>query len=660
MMRMSAGSAVAVEGVGLSLHVSGRLFAAPPEVLSFEAEEAFQSLYEVKIRFTLDARDELATDRTLLHMPALLVKQSGESTRVFHGVVVAVVTEAGSVGHRAIHRITLRPRAHLLAERRHCRVFQDQTVVQIVTTLLAEHRVVFRTRLVEQYATRAYSVQIHESDWEFMTRLLAEVGIAFFFEHPFSTGDSNETGLGQSEVLVLIDTPQYYSPLEGGTELLVRIGAVSPGLELPENAVIDFSSEVRPGTNARLVRGYDFQRPQVQLIDAQRLNVKEEAALVYTYGGEGDESVPEYEHARVRLEQDRVHALGGEGRSVCPRLAPGRSVTLAGHPHPALDGAYVVEWVRHVGYASAACPPNTPPYQNRFGAVPATVLVRPPAPARRPVLVAETGVVVGPAGIEQHVDAHGRVRVQFHWDLAGTYDGSNTCWLRVAQSLAGVSWGAQFLPRVGMEVLVTFLGGDPDRPIVTGATYNATHPWPFPLPADVTKSGLRTSSTPGGAGFHEFSMDDRAGEERLFIHAQRDAERVVRRDDAETVGRDQRSQIAQDRKSEIGRFDDSVVGERHTSAIGGSETGTSMSEGTFQATTGSATFRLSGGDASLDAAGDISLSAGGTIRLTAPLVTITADVVEVEGSGVITVRSGGTVTIKGGIVRVDGGVITEN
>jgi type VI secretion system secreted protein VgrG len=660
MMRMSAGGAAPVDGAGLSLHVSGRLFAAPPEVLSFEAEEGFQSLYEVKVRFTLDPRDDLATDRTLLHMPALLVKQSGESARVFHGVVVSLVTEAGTVGHRPIHRMTLRPRAHLLAERRHCRVFQDQTVVQIVTTLLAEHRVVFRTRLVGQSATRAYSVQVHESDWEFVTRLLAEVGIAFFFEHPFSTGDSNETGVGQSEVLVLIDTPQYYPPLEGGAELLARIGSASPGLELPENAVVDFSSEVRPGTNARLVRAYDFQRPQAQLIDAQRLTVKEEPALVYTYGGEGDESAPEYEHARVRLEQDRVHILGGEGRSVCPRLVPGRAITLAGHPHPALDGGYVIEWVRHVGYAAAACPPNTPPYQNRFGAVPAAVLVRPPAPARRPVLVAETGVVVGPPGVEQHVDALGRVRVQFHWDLAGKYDGANACWLRVAQSLAGVGWGAQFLPRVGMEVLVTFLGGDPDRPIVTGATFNATHPWPFPLPAEVTKSGLRTSSTPGGAGFHEISMDDKAGEERLFIHAQRDAERVVRRDDAETVGRDQRVRVGNDRFTEIARRDESVVGERQTNAIGGSETGTSMSAGSFQATTGSATFSLSGGDASLDAAGDISLSAGGTLRLTAPVVTITADVVEVEGSGVVTVRSGGTVTIKGGLVRVDGGTITEN
>jgi type VI secretion system secreted protein VgrG len=208
-------------------------------------------------------------------------------------------------------------------------------------------------------------------------------------------------------------------------------------------------------------------------------------------------------------------------------------------------------------------------------------------------------VVVGPPGVEQHVDALGRVRVQFHWDLAGKYDGANACWLRVAQSLAGVGWGAQFLPRVGMEVLVTFLGGDPDRPIVTGATFNATHPWPFPLPAEVTKSGLRTSSTPGGAGFHEISMDDKAGEERLFIHAQRDAERVVRRDDAETVGRDQRVRVGNDRFTEIARRDESVVGERQTNAIGGSETGTSMSAGSFQATTGSATFSLSGGDASL-------------------------------------------------------------
>jgi len=195
---------------------------------------------------------------------------------------------------------------------------------------------------------------------------------------------------------------------------------------------------------------------------------------VYDFGGDGDEIPPQVNIARTRLEQDRAHATLAEARTVCRRLAPGRTFGLRNHHISSCDGEYVVLSVRHRAYAAAACPPNALAYENQIKALPAVVPARPPAPVPRARHATETATVVGPAGVEQYVDAFGRIKVQFHWDLRGDTGGNSSCWVRVAQSLAGSGWGAQFIPRVGMEVVVTFFGGDLDRPLVTHALYNGT------------------------------------------------------------------------------------------------------------------------------------------------------------------------------------------
>lgn len=171
------------------------------------------------------------------------------------------------------------------------------------------------------------------------------------------------------------------------------------------------------------------------------------------------------------------------GASYCKRLQPGRRFELQEHEIAALDGHYVVTRVEHEGYSAEALPQGRARYQNRFVCAPAVVPLRPRVP-RKPRATAETGIVVGPPGQEIHTDDLGRVRVRFFWDLSGRSGDQGTCWLRVAQLWAGAGWGSQFVPRVGMEVLVTYLNGDPDRPIVTGCIYNATHPVPFALPAN--------------------------------------------------------------------------------------------------------------------------------------------------------------------------------
>lgn len=339
---------------------------------------------------------------------------------------------------------------------------------------------------------------------------------------------------------------------------------------------------------------------------------------------------------------------------------PGRTFHLREHPIPTLDGPYVVTRVRHNAYASGFAPTHMPMYSNEIEVIPSNVPARPPAPSRVLRQVTETATVVGPADSEIHADALGRIKVQFHWDLQGQRDDKSSAWVRVAHTLAGAGWGSQFIPRVGMEVLVTFLGGDLDRPVVTHALYNATHPPPFALPGEKTKSGLRTRSTPHATGFHEVSFDDDAGKELLFIHAQRDATRVVEHDDAERVGNAQRVDIGVDRETKIGRRDHTVVGEEQTSAVAGSGTGTGMKKDSILLTTGGATLALAGSDAALTANGDLLLQAGGTATLKAPTVIVEAGIVQINGESVITIVSGGPVTVKGANVDIKGATITEN
>ena len=185
------------------------------------------------------------------------------------------------------------------------------------------------------------------------------------------------------------------------------------------------------------------------------------------------------------------------------------------HGIDALDGHYVVARVEHTGRAPEAAPGRQPVYENRFVCVPAEVALRPKRPKRLLQQVVETAVVVGPAHEEVYTDEHGRVKVQFPWDLAGKNDARSSCWVRVAQAWAGAGWGFQFVPRIGMEVVVTFVGGDVDRPLITGCVPNAINVPPFMLPAQRTRSGIRTRTTPKGEGGNELSFEDRKGAEEI-------------------------------------------------------------------------------------------------------------------------------------------------
>lgn len=326
---------------------------------------------------------------------------------------------------------------------------------------------------------------------------------------------------------------------------------------------------------------------------------------------------PSDEAARM-LRQARRRASVASGESGCPELAPGHRFALQGCPVPRLDQTYAVTSVRHRGRVHQGATRERV-YECSFECVPASVTYAPKKPKRRSVQVCLTATVTGPRRSEIHVDEKGQIKVQFHWDREQAGDDTSSCWIRAMQPWAGANWGVQFIPRVGMEVVVVFEGGDPDKPMVLGALANAAHPMPFPLPVSKTRSGFRTSSSPGGAGFNELSFEDSAGEEQILLQAQRDLAELVGHDHTVRVDNDEILRVLGNRIDTIERdLRQLVLGDRSEETHGNRVE--IVAGSADERVTGSLTTRVEGrshhalrGDAAVECQSDATLKLLGSL-----------------------------------------------
>ncbi|MGB9604518.1 MAG: type VI secretion system tip protein TssI/VgrG, partial [Bryobacteraceae bacterium] len=246
--------------------------------------------------------------------------------------------------------------------------------------------------------------------------------------------------------------------------------------------------------------------------------------------------------ARLRMEREEAAHVLVQGASTCRAFTPGYRFEFYDHERKDQNGIYVITSVTHNavegGFYSGVGGPQEASYDNLFTAIPHSVPFRPPRVTPKPVVYgSQTAIVVGPKGEEIYTDKYGRVKVQFHWDRLGKYDEKSSCWIRVSQPWAGKAWGGIWTPRVGQEVIVDFLEGDPDRPIITGRVYNATNMPPYELPANQTQSGFRSRSSKGGTSqnFNEIRFEDKKGAEQIVIHAERDLITIVENDESRTV-----------------------------------------------------------------------------------------------------------------------------
>lgn len=569
----------------------------------------------------------------------LVIAPLAEVPREVLGVVARLTACAGTEHGRHTYRARLVPRLGRLARRRTSRVFEGRTVPEIVAAVLDSSRIAHRWETRADYPRRAYCAQYDETDLAFVTRLCADVGIWFRFDSP-------ESNAGEAVEIVTFGDSGAVPDVEGGGRLLYR-PSHGGALAAQDDHVTAFEIRREVTPTRMVVHGYDFRRPSLPL---------EARAALDSCGGELAGDVYEHHTAdddALHAEQDHGPALrarlaaGGSsarGSSLCLRLSPGRRFVLTGHE--GADVAHVTTEIRHEGRAVRVAG-EAHLYENRFQCVTEAVGLMPKRRGRKVRAVLETAVVVGPDGSEIHTDEHGRVRVRFHWQQDDIRGAGGACWARVAEAWAGASWGSQWIPRVGMEVLVSFLAGDASRPVVLGCLRNALHPAPFTLPREKETSGLRSRSTPGGEGYNEIAFTDTKGAEVVSLRAERDFTRLAQHDTMEATGNDAAVLVGRDRAVQVQRNDALTVGERLSIEVAGSARQEMTEDTIAHATGGGAGFVLAGGDATLQTRGDISLSAGGNVAI--------------DAAGDITIKAGGTLTIEvGGAVVVVGATLSAD
>jgi type VI secretion system secreted protein VgrG len=446
----------------------------------------------------------------------------------------------------------------------------------------------------------------------FLSRLLEEEGIWYFFDHD-----------DQDHVLRLADDNGAAQPMEGDAALVYRDAA---GMTPLDEAITRFT-RVRDLSSGKFIQtDYNPLKPSTPLL-TESAGAKNTDLAVFEYPGRYEEKDPGGKRAERRMQAIGARLDLGRGASLCPRLQPGRTFTLKKHPVDAFNRDYLVVSVRHRGHQpqvlEEAADDQPRRYDNEFTVIPSDVPYRPERRTPRPVMPGpQTAVVTTPDNEEIYTDEHGRVKVKFHWDRVGENNEKSSCWVRVSQSWAGAGWGALFLPRNGQEVVVSFLDGDPDRPLITGGVYNGAHSPPQSLPKDKNKSTIRSRSTKKGSGGSELTFDDTKGKEKLLLSAQTDLSVSSGANTGRTVGKDDTLSVDGKRTVTIKKALAEDVGEDRTVHVKGGEDKTidklkklTAKAGLEESVTGdrksTATGHVthgSGGTMSLDATGELSLS----------------------------------------------------
>nr|WP_297457116.1 type VI secretion system tip protein TssI/VgrG [uncultured Halomonas sp.] len=608
-------------------------------VVDFDCTETLSTPFELCVAFASRHHD-LAPSDWLDREVSLTLWQDGVALRQFHGIVAAFAQ--GDRGHRRSHySIVVHPALWRLSLRHNSRIFQRVSPQTLVTTLLAERGISdVAFAISREPAEREYCVQYRETDLEFIERLAAEEGWCYF--HAFDEK-------GTSHRLIFADAPQTLPHL-GARPYHHRAGGRAP---LRHIRRLRRTARVCPTSVA--LKDYSFKQPAyLQLHQAQppeqQANGLEAHAQPpgsprhyehYDYPGRYKADASGQAFTQVRLEHLRADALSVEAWSDLPELLPGAVFTLTGHDDLTLNRDWQVVGVTHEGSQPQALEEDAigadslqgragseamTRYANTLTLAPADRTWR-PIPNHRPrVDGPQVAVVVGPAGEEIHCDEHGRVKVRFPWDRYAKGDDTSSAWLRVAQGWAGGGYGAMAIPRIGHEVIVSFLEGDPDQPLITGRTYHAVNTPPYALPEHKTRTVIRTQ-THKGEGFNELRFEDERDREQIWLHAQKDLELITENDRTEAIRRDSHLAIRRDRITEIDRDTHlSVHGERRERI----DTSQSLSiDGSLHLRAGHAWLSESGRELHIKAGQKVVLEAGQAMTLDAGGSFLTLD-----GSGV--------------------------
>src|SRR6266446_2424882 len=595
-------------------------------LVGLTGHEAISQLFTFQLDLLAEDASKVKFDKLLGQKITVALKLPNEKERYFNGICKRISQGGRSEGEVfTSYHLEIVPQFWLLTRRSQSRVFQHITIPDILKNVLDGLDVTFEIQ--GTFEPRDYCVQYRESDFNFASRLMEEEGIFYFFKHT-----------AEGHKMVVANTPDSHPKFDDDSEKKIIYEEVFGGYR-DENRILGWEKiqELRSGKYT--LWDHCFELPhkhlegqtdilesvQVGNID-HKLQVGDNGKLeIYDYPGAyaqrfdgvdkggGDQAADlqkifedNKRTTKIRMEAETVPGLVIRGSSNCRHLVSGYQFTLDRHFDA--DGDYVLTELAHAArltstdYRSGG--EGEFAYENHFTCIPFNIHLpfRPPQLAVKPTVKGtQTAVVVGPPGEEIFTDKYGRVKVQFHWDRQGKYDADSSCWVRVAQPTAGKRWGSSFWPRIGHEVVVDFLEGDPDQPIIMGSVYNADQMPPYlgkgpdpKHPEDNKVSGIKSYSTKGGEGFNEWRFDDTKGKEQIFIHGEKDMDvrvendrrvfiggnkadkqigddhLIVKRDKSEQVERDRHILIKRHQYEEITQEHHQKIGKQQAIAVDGS------------------------------------------------------------------------------------------
>jgi type VI secretion system secreted protein VgrG len=524
---------------------------------SFSGREEMSRLFRFQLDMISDNAAVAAADIVGKNVTFSVAKQD-DSPRFFNGFVSRFFAGDEDGEGRREYRAEVVPWLWFLTRTTDCRIFQDMKSTEIIEQIFQDLGFSdFEIQAKGNHPKREYCVQYRESDFNFVSRLMEEEGIFYYFVHE----DGKHT-------LKIADAKNAYVDCEEKEVIYPK----NRGSEAVQDHILSWEHRYEFRTGKVAHTDFNFKTPSTSLMTSEKTVMKLPGVSKYEfydypglYGTTGD-GLP---LAKIRMEEEEAEHDVVDATSLCKTFTPGGKFTLQEHVSSSEEGKkFVVTSIEHIahephGYETGT--PEGPEYRNRFTCIPDSVTFRPARSTPKPfVRGPQTAVVTGPAGEEIYPDEFGRVKVQFPWDREGKKDENSSCWVRVSQVHAGKGFGGVDIPRIGEEVIVDFLEGDPDQPIVIGRVYHAENMPPFGLPGSKNISGLKSNSTKGGGGYNEYVMDDTKGKELIREHGQFDKD--------STIEHDLREHVLHDRSRDVTNNETILIGNDRSKHVQNNET----------------------------------------------------------------------------------------
>jgi type VI secretion system secreted protein VgrG len=568
-------------------------------------QERLSRPFQIEVELTSED-GQLDFDKVIGQNATIRLELNENDTRYFNGYISRLVQIANRGGY-AQYRATIVPWLWFLTRTADCRIFQDKTIPEVLEEVFKAHGYNdYKLSLTATYPKWEYCVQYRETDFSFVSRLMEQEGIYYFFQH--------ENG---KHTLVLADSISAHNPFPGCSE--ISFCELQKGFS-PRQDITEWLVEKEVQTVGYALGDYDFTRPKASIQAVANVNRQYGGAVfeIYDYPGEFDQQGDGDRLASVRLDELQSQLEVVHAQTSARGVAAGCTFKLKNHPRTDQNREYLItsaelradagEFASESGGGS-----SSGFFAASFTAIEKTQQFRPPRITPKPVIQGpQTAFVVGKSGEEVDADEYGRVKVQFHWDRYGKMDENSSCWVRVAQIWAGKKWGALFTPRIGQEVLIEFLEGDPDQPIITGRVYNGLAKPPYDPKAKKTISTLKSNSSKGGGGFNEIRFDDEKGKEQVFFHAEKDEDVRVKNDAKEWIGNERHLVVKKDQLEK-------VEGDKHSTVKGNSlskvegDRGDTIKGGRFVQIDGADNLTLKG-DQNAKVEGDVNLKGGKNIN----------------------------------------------